>query len=79
MTGQELKAITLDERKRVLCKFNNPCRDGYCPTYECNLVDKAKALTDRQWNNIAKEVDKEDIDCVLYEIWKRRIKHGKQN
>ncbi len=73
MTGQELKVITLDERERVLCQ-NCPYR--YCPTYECNIVDKAKALTDRQWNNIAKNAGNgDDLSDVPYEIMKRRVKH----
>lgn len=72
MTGQELKAIVLDERERVLCQN---CKYRYCPTYECNIVDKAKSLTDKQWNNIAKEASEDDLIAVPYEIWKRRIKH----
>ena len=71
MTGAELKAITLDERERLLCHH---CKFRYCPTYECNIVDKAKLLTDKQWDNIAKEVPNEDnLIAVPYEIWKRRV------
>ena len=71
MTGQELKSLFLNEKKRFLC---HNCKCRYCPTYECTLLDKAKALTDRQWNNIAKEVhNEEDLYDVPYEIWKRRI------
>lgn len=76
MTGQELKSRVLDERERVLCLFNPPCRNGYCPTYDCLILDKAKALTDRQWNNIAKEVHSElDFIEMPCEIMKRRVKH----
>lgn len=71
MTGQELKTRVLDERERVLC---DDCKCRYCPTYECSLLDKAKALTDRQWNNIAKEVHSEEDLCdVPYEIMRRRV------
>lgn len=74
MTGQELKSRVLDERKRVLCQN---CQIRYCPTYECGLLDKAKLLTDKQWDNIAKEVPNEDnLIAVPYEIWKRRVRHG---
>ena len=74
MTGQELKSRFLDERERLLC--HNCKFPYYCPTYECSLTDKAKALTDRQWDNIAKNNRSEfDICDVPYEIWKRRIKH----
>jgi hypothetical protein len=73
MTGQELKAVTLDEKERVLCQN---CQYRYCPTYECGLLDKANLLTDRQWNNIAKNVGNgDDLSDVPYEIWKRRVKH----
>lgn len=74
MTGQELKAIVLDEKERVICEN---CIDRYCPTYECNIVDKAKSLTDRQWDNIAKNenVAYDDFCDVPYEIVKRRVKH----
>lgn len=75
MTGQELKKRVLDERERVLCQN---CKFRYCPTYECNLTDKAKELTDRQWNNITKEVSEDDLFAVLYEIWKRRVKKHDQ-
>lgn len=73
MTGQELKAIVLDERARVLCQN---CQYRYCPTYECNLVDKAKALSYKQFDNIAKIVKAEDAFIELpSEIMKRRVKH----
>ena len=73
MTGQELKTRILDERERVLC---HNCKERYCPTYECNIVDKANLLSDRQWNNIAKNVGSgDDLSDVPYEIWKRRVKH----
>lgn len=73
MTGQELKAITLDERERLLCQ---DCKFRYCPTYECSLLDKANALTDRQWKNIAKNTGNgDDLSDVPYEIMKRRVKH----
>lgn len=76
MTGQELKSRVLDERERVLC---DNCKYRYCPTYDCTLLDKAKALTDRQWNNIAKEVHSEDdLSDVPYEIHSRRTA-GKQH
>ena len=76
MTGVELKSRVLDERERVLCQN---CKYRYCPTYECNIIDKAKLLTGRQWDNIAKETSEEDLYCVPYEAMKRRVKHGKQN
>ena len=70
MTGQELKSRVLDERERVLC---DNCKYRYCPTYDCSFLDKAKSLTDRQWNNISKKVLNEDDLCdVPYEIMKRR-------
>jgi hypothetical protein len=72
MTGAELKTITLDERERVLCQN---CKYRYCPTYECAIVDKAKLLTYKQWDNVAKIVNEDNIIAVPYEIWKRRIKH----
>ena len=72
MTGQELKAITLDERERHLCHL---CKCRWCPKYDCTLLDRAKALTDRQWNNIAKNIRGEFGICdVPYEIIKRRPK-----
>jgi len=72
MTGQELKSIILDERERHLCHL---CNFRWCPTYDCTLLDKAKALTDRQWDNIAKNISSElDICDVPYEIMKRRTK-----
>ena len=75
MTGQELKSRVLDERERLLCEYCQDCED-YCPIYDCSFLDKAKALTDRQWNNIAKEVhNEEDLCDVPYEIMKRRVKH----
>ena len=71
MTGQELKAITLDEKERALCQN---CRDRYCPTYDCSLLDKAKALTYKQWDNVAKIVKNEEIFIELpSEIMKRRV------
>lgn len=72
MTGAELKAITLDEKERVLCQH---CKDRYCPTYECAIVDKAQLLTYKQWDNVAKIVSEDDLIAVPYEIWKRRVKH----
>jgi hypothetical protein len=73
MTGQELKSRVFDERERVLCQN---CKFRYCPTYDCSLTDKAKALTDKQWDNIAKNVGNgDDLSDVPYEIWKRRVKH----
>ena len=71
MTGQELKVITLDERERVLCQN---CQYRYCPTYDCSLLDKAKVLTYKQWDNVAKEVNEDNLIAVPYEIWKRRVK-----
>lgn len=71
MTGQELKSRVLDERERVACQN---CKYRYCPTYECSLLDKAKSLTDKQWDNIAKEVSEDNLIAVSYEIWKRRVK-----
>ena len=73
MTGQELKAVTLDEKERALC---HNCQYRYCPTYECSLLDKAKALTYKQWDNVAKIVKNEEIFIELpSEIMKRRVKH----
>ena len=71
MTGQELKSRVLDERERVLC---HNCKFRYCPTYECSLLDKAKLLTYKQWDNVVKMVSEDDIIAVPYEIWKRRVK-----
>lgn len=72
MTGQEIKSRVLDERERVLCQN---CKYRYCPTYECNLVDKAQLLTYKQWDNVAKIVKKEDAFIELpSEIMKRRVK-----
>lgn len=73
MTGAELKARVFDERERVLCQ-NCMWRD--CLTYDCNLLDMAKSLTDRQWSNIARKVSGDDLCDVLYEIVKRRTKDG---
>ena len=70
MTGQELKAITLDEKERVLCQN---CKDRYYPTYEYAIVDKAQLLTYMQWDNVAKIVNEDNLIAVPYEIWKRRI------
>lgn len=76
MTGKELKTRFLDERERLLCQN---CQYRYCPTYECTLLDKAKALTDRQWDNIAKNIRSEfDICDVPYEIMKRRVNMTKK-
>jgi hypothetical protein len=72
MTGQELKSRVLDERERVLCQN---CKYRYCPTYECSLTDKAQLLTYKQWDNVAKIVNEDNIIAVPYEIWKRRVKH----
>ena len=73
MTGQELKAIVLDKKERVLCQH---CKDRYCPTYECNIVDKAQLLTYMQWDNVAKIVKNEETFIELpSEIVKRRVKH----
>lgn len=76
MTGQELKKRTLDERERVLC--HNCKFPYYCPTYDCALLDKAKTLSDRQWDNIAKKENEayDGIWDVPYEVMKRRVRHG---
>ena len=72
MTGQELKSRFLDERERLLC---HNCKWRYCPTYDCSLLDKAKALTYKQWDNVAKIVKKEETFIELpSEIMKRRVK-----
>ena len=71
MTGAELKSRILDEKERVLCQ---DCKYRYCPTYDCSLTDKAKALTYKQWDNVAKEASEDDLIAVPYEIWKRRVK-----
>lgn len=77
MTGQELKSTILDERERHLCHL---CKSRWCPKYDCTLLDMAKALTDRQWNNIAKKIPNEDDLCdVPYEIWKRGVKKHDQH
>ena len=75
MTGQELKSRVLDESECLLCNYCQDCEEDYCPIYDCSFLDKAKALTDRQWNNIAKEVHNEDDLCdVPFEIMRRRAK-----
>jgi thymidine kinase len=71
MTGQELKSLFLNEKKRFLC---HNCKDRYCQTYDCNIVDKAQLLTYKQWDNVAKIVSEDYLIAVPYEIWKRRVK-----
>ena len=69
MNGKQLKEHALDPNKRVLCPYCN-C-DGYCP----NAVEKARCLTDKQWDNIAKKLgdDFAGFD-LLSEIMGRRLR-----
>ena len=75
MTGQELKSRVLDERERLLCGYSRSCKEGYCPMYDCGLLDKAKLLSAKQWDNIAKVIQDEETFCGLpYEIVKRKVR-----
>ena len=74
---RKIKSRVLDKRERVLCEH---CKDRYCPTYECAIVDKAQLLTYKQWDNVAKIVKKEDAFIELpSEVMKRRTKKHDQH
>ena len=52
-----VKAHILDSKTRHLCNTSwCGLKDGYCPKFDCCLVDKLKAFSNRQWQNAVKKV-----------------------
>ena len=63
MSGKECKENFLN-RVCDWCKA-----DAYC-SCECNLIEKAKDLSDKQWNDIAKKYG-EDIYAISKSVERR--------
>ena len=83
MTVEELKRHFFDENKRVCCASGCcPLLDGYCPTYDCGMLDQLKRLSDKQWHNILNECEKEndlsDDSIILKGIRRSRSKRKKE-
>jgi len=52
---QEVKNYVFNGNERMLCHRSFcPEKDGYCPTYDCGVLDRFKCYTDRQWENAIK-------------------------
>lgn len=47
--------------------------EDYCPC-DCPLIEKAKDLTDKQWDDIAKKYD-DDIYAISKSIQRRRCSY----
>jgi hypothetical protein len=51
----QVKNYFFHEGRRFLCHTNFcPELDGFCPRYDCGLLDRFKRFTDRQWANAIK-------------------------
>lgn len=60
MTVEELKELIFSVEKRSCCDcWYCGNQDGYCPRYDCYLLDRLRRLTDRQWKNVIKQCEKE--------------------
>lgn len=74
MTGTELK-------DKVLKEACNHCgEEWYCPS-PCHFLQRAKTLSDKQWDDLAKKyVEKDDVDwsALSTSILRRTRKYGKE-
>lgn len=86
----DIKEAIFDKKHRFLCdtRYCGLC-DGYCPTYECGMLDKLKRYTDKQWQNSFNKVCKngtidmyiDDFAEELLEdlLHKRPLRKGDRN
>ena len=76
MTVSEIKRFIFDPYKRRCCNTSY-CgnKDAYCPKYNCLLLWKMNRLSDRQWENIIKECEREgclyDEQFIVELAWKK--------
>lgn len=69
MTNKAKEFKRLYSQRGTICDY---CRsEDYCPS-DCKFIEKAKTLTDKQWEDISQKYDIDDIGSVVKSIKNRK-------
>lgn len=66
MTDKAKEIKEIYSQRGTICSYCN-ANDWYCPS-DCKLIEKAKELSDKQWEDIAKKYNIEDYYEIMMSI-----------